>query len=88
MVLTLAVTSEKEAAFTAFLKEQLGKPYDHTAIWGFAAGRDWRQDDSWFCSELQTAALEIAGILPVVCTPTNKVTPATLAALFSAIGAV
>jgi hypothetical protein len=87
VVMCLNVSPEKEKAFTLFLKQQLFKPYDSTAIWGFLAGRDWRDDRKWFCSELQTAALEIAGISPELYTPRNKVTPAALATVMSAIGA-
>ena len=59
VVMTLAVDRDTEAAFLRFLNAQIDKPYDSTAIWGFATGRDWRNPDEWFCSELQTAALEI-----------------------------
>jgi hypothetical protein len=46
------------------MSEQDGKPYDWRAILGFGMGeRDWRVPDSWFCSELQARALEVAGIL-------------------------
>ena len=37
---------------------QSGKPYDFSAIFGIALDRDWRQTDSWFCSELVAAAFE------------------------------
>lgn len=77
-----------EAEWLSFLYGQVGKPYDHTAIWGFAAGRDWREPDSWFCSELAAAALEMAGGCPVLYTPTNKITPSGLATVLSALGAV
>jgi uncharacterized protein YycO len=30
---------------------QVGKPYDFTAIAGIAFNRNWREEDSWFCSE-------------------------------------
>lgn len=33
-------------------RAQIGKPYDMTAIVGLFFNRDWRQPDSWFCSEL------------------------------------
>jgi len=65
-VLALKVTPAQEHCFWTFLYWQQGKPYDSTAIWGFVAGRNWREDDSWFCSELQTAALEYAGVLPTL----------------------
>jgi len=78
-------TIAQERAFYEFLFAQEGKEYDEPAIWGFAEGRDWREADSWFCSELLAAAEEIAKILPILCTPTNKVIPGTLATVNSAL---
>jgi uncharacterized protein YycO len=40
---------------------QVGKKYDHTAIFGLAFDRDWRAKDSWFCSELVAEAFEQVG---------------------------
>ncbi len=63
----------------AFAHAQVGKPYDYTAIAGFLARRDWREDDSWFCSELQAAAFE-AGRRPLL-NPTisiNRISPGLL----------
>ena len=74
--------------FYDFLAAQIGKPYDSTAIWGFAVGRDWRDPRDWFCSELAAAALEMGGYLPVLYAPVNKITPAALALAVSAVGAV
>jgi hypothetical protein len=60
----IAASSDQEAAFWAFLAEQEYKPYDVRAIVGFGLGeRDWREEDSWFCSELQVRALEVAGLV-------------------------
>lgn len=74
-------------AFYRFLRAQVGKPYDHSAIWGFASGRDWREDDSWICSELQAAALEHAGIVPnQLYLAANKITPVALAFGLSFLG--
>jgi uncharacterized protein YycO len=88
VVMVLPQSSGYDEAFIAFLHSQLGKPYDKTAIWGFVAGRDWREDDSWFCSELLSAALEISRACPVLYAPRNKVTPAALATVMSALGAI
>ncbi len=85
---SLATTEEEETRFWKFLQAQIGKPYDKTAIWGFAAGRNWRADDSWFCSEVQTAAIEASGKLPVLAVPDNKIMPGTLAIVMSALGAM
>src|SRR5579859_783993 len=48
--------------FHAWLRSQLGKPYDFDAIAAFAASpfageRNWQSPDSWYCSELVAAAL-------------------------------
>lgn len=40
---------------------QIGKPYDLTALIGWLTGRDWQEQDSWFCSELVAWAFEQAG---------------------------
>jgi len=80
--------SASEMKFYSFLNDQLGKPYDRIAIIGFATGRDWRDPQEWFCSELAAAALETAGLLPALYTPANKVTPAALALVISAVGGI
>ena len=84
VVMKLTVEPAKERKFLDFLHNQIGKPYDKTAILGFVAGRDWRAADSWFCSELQAAALEVATVSPLLYSPTNKITPAALALVMSA----
>ena len=88
VVMTLPVEQPCYDAFWAFVRAQLHLPYDKTAIWGFAAGRDWREPDSWFCSELGAAALEASGACPVLYAPTNKITPSALATILSALGAI
>lgn len=87
MELTVA-DGNKARSYYNYLFDELGKPYDKTAIWGFAAGRDWRSADSWYCSELAMAMLEKAGIVPLVYSPSNKITPVSLACIFSALGGV
>lgn len=87
VVMHLPVTEYQRQSVVAFNMSQLGKPYDKSAIWGFVAGRDWREEDEWFCSELQAAAIESADIWPPLYTPRNKVTPAALAMVMSAVGA-
>ena len=87
IVMEIPCTALQEVAFYRFLRSQRGKPYDRTAIWAFAFNRDWHEADSWICSELQTAALEAAGILPKLFEDCNKITPVALANTISAIGA-
>jgi hypothetical protein len=82
---TLPATDEQTDAFHAFLQAQVGKKYDMTAIVAFAFDRDWREDDSWFCSELQAAALEAAKIVHPLSTPANKIYPAALLFMSSAL---
>ena len=50
-----------EAAALAFLVDQLGKPYDWTALAGFMFWRDWSETDAWYCSELAAAFLKVGG---------------------------
>lgn len=44
--------------------KQVGKPYDLTVLFGWLTGRDWQEDDSWFCSELVAKAFD-AGFSPL-----------------------
>ncbi len=39
-----------------WLFDQLGKPYDWSAIWSWFGSRDWQADDRWFCFELAATA--------------------------------
>jgi hypothetical protein len=62
-VFTLQVTPQQEKRYWEFSNQQLGKPYDKRGILGFAFGkRDWREEDSWYCSEEVQANCEYAGI--------------------------
>lgn len=71
--------------YYAWLGNQLGKPYDIKAILAFAAlGRDWRDDEAWFCSELLAAGLEQCQFFPhpLSVTP-NLLTPRDLLLVLS-----
>jgi hypothetical protein len=71
-------------AFHAFLREQLGKPYDIAAILAFPLGRDWQRPDAWFCSELQAAALAACGwFSSALATEFNHITPRDLLLIIS-----
>ena len=85
---SIPVTSDQRAAWLQFLHDQIGKPYDWAAIAGFVTGRNWRERDSWICSELQAAALEAAGIVPRLYLAANKITPVALALAVSALPGV
>lgn len=86
-IFTLSATDAQERSFHEFLFSQLNKPYDMSAIYGFITGRNWRQPDSWICSELAGRALEISGISPPLYLACNKISPVALALVASALGA-
>ena len=88
VVMAIPATDAQNTNFHAFLRRQLGKPYDSEAIWAFLFNRDWRETDSWICSELQAAGLEHAAITPRLYLAANKITPVSLALAASAIGGV
>ncbi len=76
LYVSLPATAEMTDKFHAFLRAQIGKPYDIEAIIGLVAQRDWAADDSWFCSELIAAALADCGYFPPhLATEFNHVTP-------------
>lgn len=78
------VTDDRATTFYRFLYAQLGKRYDHLAIFAFIINRNWHDDDAWYCSELVAAALEAAGVLTNrLYLTSNKITPVVLAALVS-----
>jgi uncharacterized protein YycO len=86
VVMTVPATAAQETAFYNFLHQQVGKPYDMAAIWAFAFDRNWREPDSWICSELQSAAGEAAGIFRPLYLAANKITPVSCALAYSAVG--
>ncbi|MGD1213089.1 MAG: hypothetical protein ABR973_17315 [Candidatus Acidiferrales bacterium] len=83
-IVDLPCDDATEQKFLAFLRDQLGKPYDLRAIVALVAERDWRQPDSWFCSELQAAALEACGWMPKLADNVSKITPRDLLLIVSA----
>jgi uncharacterized protein YycO len=58
--LSVELSYESETELYQFLFKQLHKPYDWRAILNFAfhRRRNWKEDDSWFCSELVAAAFD------------------------------
>ena len=72
-----------EETFFNFLRAQIGKPYDTDAVLGLGIGRNWREPDSWFCSELQAAALEASGYLPKLSAADNHISPRDLLLVLS-----
>jgi len=79
LIVELPTTHKIHDAFYAFCHSQVGKPYDWTAILAFAANREWRLNDAWFCSELISAALEVSQYFPYrIATGNKKITPHNL----------
>lgn len=79
-------TAAQTFAFGAFVRSQIGKPYDGLAIAGIALERDWQSPDSWFCSELMAAGLcdpDVAIFPPHLATEINHVTPRDLLLILS-----
>lgn len=74
-------------AYYAFVRAQVGKPYDAEGlVANFVAGRDWRNPDRWFCSELNAAGLEECGYFQApLATPANRLTPLDLLLALSAV---
>lgn len=83
LYVTLPCDPATALRFTKFLEDQIGKAYDLTAILALVAERDWREPDSWFCSELQAAALETCGWLPPLAADVAKITPRDLLLIVS-----
>lgn len=77
-------TDAQQKAYYEFVLDQVGKPYDSLAIAAFAAGADWSNRDAWFCSELNTAALQHCGWLKPLSEPPNKIDPDSLLLILSA----
>ena len=86
VIMELTPTLAQEKSFYDFLMRQVGKPYDHAAIWGFLVNRDWRERDSWICSELIAATLEESSIIARLYALASTVDPVDLSLIFSAIG--
>ena len=82
---TVEVSPDQYARYWAFSDKQLGKPYDTRGLFRtFVLGqpRDWRADDSWWCSELVAANGEQAGIWKIP-PEVRYVTPGDCAFLFA-----
>jgi hypothetical protein len=79
----ITVSPEIANAYYTFVRSQIGKPYDETAIAAFAVGRNWREPDSWFCSELCAAAFENSGLFYPLAAACSKIAPDDLLLVIS-----
>lgn len=73
------LTTEKRAEVELFLDSQLGKGYDVLGFLRFLFRGEDDDPDKWFCSELVQAALEQAGIPPLVRVQDHVIAPGFLA---------
>ena len=77
----------QEEAIARFIEQTDGTAYDWRAILSFGLGsRDWREPDSWFCSEWTARLLELANVItfPKVL-PITRITPRDIYLLFSQV---
>ena len=58
--------------------DQIGKPYDWSAIYGMACRRDRHDPRAWFCSELIFEAFEVAGFPLLRAEALDRITPRDL----------
>ena len=86
LTLRVPCTDQQAQAWLDFLLAQVGKPYDKIGILAFMIGRNWREENSWWCSELFVRALEVAGICGDLAVPWYKITPGDAALVASALG--
>ncbi len=82
----LPASDEQLIDYYQFLMDQVGKPYDETAILGCAFDREWRADGHWMCSELAAAGLEKVDFFGHrLSSPSNRITPGDLWLTLSAV---
>jgi uncharacterized protein YycO len=83
---TVTIQTDKGAQWEAFLRSQVGLPYDELNIINLITGEPTPEKDGhWICSALQTAALEIIGILKPPPIPPQQYTPDSLYLVASAL---
>ncbi len=85
---TIMVTDAQWTAYWAFSDAQLGKPYDSRGlVETFVLGRNWRDDNAWWCSEEVAVNMEKAGIIPELPSYITSVEPGDCAFMFMGLGA-
>lgn len=73
VVAQVPVDMPNPATADDWLLEQVGRPYDWTALLGFLAWRDWADDHAWYCSELAAAWLIVGGVDPLLATRRSRI---------------
>jgi hypothetical protein len=85
---TIDVAPAQWDEYWKFSDAQLGKPYDKRGlVRTFVFGREWRDEDSWWCSEEVAANLEAAGVVSIP-PEVKAVEPGDCAFLFAGLGAL
>lgn len=78
---TTVYTRYREFSFNA-----IGLPYDWRAILDFVTDRDWREPDSYICSELTAAAWEYAWQDRHLFSPASRISPVGFALVVTGSG--
>jgi uncharacterized protein YycO len=86
VVMAVPVTVEQKATYLNFLHDQVGKPYDPSALWAFVFNRDWHDPGKWICSELVAEGAQQARIVSQLYFAVHQITPGALALAMSAVG--
>jgi len=86
IVIAVKVPDAVGCAYRSFLFNAIGQLYDLKAILGFATNRDWREPDSWICSELQAAAWEHAWMTRRLFSPASRISPVGFALVVTGSG--
>jgi hypothetical protein len=83
----LEINDNQFALLTGVIHKTNGLPYDWRAIVSFAFGeRDWREPDSWFCSEWAAMLLETLGIVKFSDKlPFDRITPRDVYMIFTGL---
>ena len=72
----IIATAKQETDWHNFLYAQIGKPYDTIDLLAnFGAGRDWRNPEAWWCSELAAAAGEASFLAHPIGQGVQLITP-------------
>jgi hypothetical protein len=74
------IKTDKADAIIELAQSQIGKPFDNAALSAFfnpySTGRNWRELDKWFCSELYIWACEGAKLFDYpICVPMGMINP-------------
>lgn len=88
----LKASANQASSFFAFLRSQIGKPYDPISIlyfFGLFSSRNWHDPSAWNCSEYIAEGLEACGLLPEnKIVPSCRITPRDLFWLTSTLEAI